>query len=99
MTHRMHCKRTGFIPYNNTPLSNHHQSLYDRPITSVCLVDRTQDRATGAEENPDHNTSLYLTTNTNLEQWMQRSAAAFITVEQSRTVWQSHIDSNGGINI
>jgi hypothetical protein len=99
MTHRMPCKRTQFVTYNNTPLSNHHLWLYNPSVTSVCPFHRRQNRATGAEALQDYIRSVYLTPRVNLEHWIQRSVAAFINVEQLRTVRHIHIDSHCGINM
>jgi hypothetical protein len=63
------------------PITN--VDLYNPSVAFICLVHRTQGRATGAEEIPNHNPSLYLTTNTNLEQWMHES---FSTMPDHQTV-------------
>jgi hypothetical protein len=58
------------------------QTPYDMKVTYECPLYRTQNRGTGALDLPNYIMSLYLPTKQfEPEHWVQRSVAAFITVQ------------------
>ena len=63
-------------------LPTQEKNLYDMNVTYECPVFRTQNRGTGALDLPNYIISLFLPTDKcNPDHWVQRSVAAFITVQ------------------
>ena len=58
------------------------KNLYDMNTTYECPVFRTQNRGTGALDLPNYIISFFLPTeDCKPDHWVQRSVAAFITVQ------------------
>ncbi|OHT14597.1 Dynein heavy chain family protein [Tritrichomonas foetus] len=78
------CKQrelVNFLPVLHL-LPTQNNSPYDMNTTYECPVFRTQNRGTGALDLPNYIISLYLPTKTfSPDHWVQRSVAAFITVQ------------------